>query len=74
MVEMTVRQASKESGLSPSQLSRLLSAGRIQGRKEETPFGIVWYVDVASLHTYPSTRRKPGPKPKQEQEKQAAWA
>lgn len=62
--ELTIKQASQRSGLSPSYLARMLNAGRIKGRKEVTQFITVWYVDAESLAAYPSTKQKPGKKPK----------
>jgi hypothetical protein len=65
-MELTVKEASRQSGFSTSHITRQLNAGRIKGRRDKTPFGDVWWVDAESLAAYPGTRQKPGRKPKQQ--------
>jgi hypothetical protein len=73
-MELTVKEASRQSGFSTSHIARMLKAGRMRGRKESTPFGDVWYVDAESLAAYPNTRQKPGRKPKQREPAERAPA
>jgi transcriptional regulator with XRE-family HTH domain len=62
---ITIKQAAERSGLSRGMLSRLLKAGRIQGKKVKMELADieVWLVDAESLAAYPASRQKPGTRP-----------
>ena len=57
---VTVAEASRQTGLSRRQLTRLLQMGVIAGRKP----GRDWLVRRSAVTTYLKEERKPGPKPK----------
>ena len=56
---ISLNEASKLSGLSPSQLRLLVSRGIIWGRK----LGRNWFTTAKAVNDYLKLDRKPGPKP-----------
>ena len=56
----TIADASRSSGISRAQLSRLLRQGVIKGEK----VGPVWLVNIRSLSAYLQDRPRPGRKPR----------
>lgn len=56
---LSVAEAARRYGLSPRQLSRLVSTGVLKGQR----IGPAWAIDEASLKKYLATDRKPGRKP-----------
>ncbi len=58
--EISVQEAAKKYGLTPSQITKLARGKRIRGRK----FGRDWILDEASLRNYVVQPRKTGPKPR----------
>jgi excisionase family DNA binding protein len=57
---ISTREASQRYGLSSSQLTRLLNANAIQGKK----IGHDWLIYEPSLKEYAKNPPKPGPKPR----------
>jgi hypothetical protein len=59
---LSTREASQRYGISPSQLTRLLNAQLIQGKK----IGHDWLIYEPSLKKYVKNPPKPGPKPRKQ--------
>lgn len=57
---ISLGEASIQSGLSPSQLRRLVSMGMIWGKK----MGRNWFTTSQAIKAYLGQVHKPGPKPK----------
>jgi hypothetical protein len=57
---ITLNEASVQSGLSPSQLRRLVSMGTIWGKK----LGRNWLTTAKAIEAYVRQVHKPGPKPR----------
>lgn len=54
---ISVKEASRKSGLSGAQIRKLLAEGKLKGRK----IGSYWAVESNSLEEYTASNRKPGP-------------
>lgn len=59
---LSTREASQRYNISPSQLTRLLNAEVIQGKK----IGHDWLIYEPSLKEYAKNPPKPGPKPRKQ--------